>query len=162
VNHGALIRFAAIGAGALVVMAVGVAAFVSLQSPYQQPATTTQITSPCSPQPCADVRGYQLWVSDLNIDSGLVVMSLTFRNSSSATHADPSDIQLIDSSGRPNQPIHDAPGCTAWPRTDFDHGAKFGPVPECFRPRNTGPPLRLNWEPDFGFMCCQTVITLTA
>lgn len=161
-NRGALTRVAAIGAGGLVVIAVGVAAFLSLQSPYQ-PATTTQATAPCSPQPCANVRGYQLWVSDLNTGSGLVTMSLTFRNSSASTHADPSDIQLIDSAGRPNQPIHDAPGCAPWPRTDFNHGAEFGPVPECFRPTSgTGPPLRLHWEPDFGFMCCETEITLTA
>jgi hypothetical protein len=158
-----LLRYGALGAGALVVIAVGVAAFNSLQSPYQPPiATSTQTSAPCSPQPCANIRGYQLWVTDLSTDSGLVTMMLTFRNSSSATHADPSDLQLIDSAGHPNQPIHDAPGCTAWPRTDFNHGAQFGPVPECFRPASTGPPLKLHWDPDFGFFCCETEITLAA
>ena len=156
-----LLRYAGIISGGLVVIAVGVAAFMSLQSPFK-PATTSETSAPCSPQPCANVRGYRLWVTDLNIDGGLVSMQLTFRNSSTATHADPSDIQLIDSAGNPNKPVHDAPGCTAWPRTDFNHGAQFGPVPECFRPASTNPPLRLHWEPDFGIFCCETEITLAA
>ena len=89
-------------------------------------------------------------------------MSLTFQNSSNSTHADPSEIQLIDAAGHSNNRVTDAPGCTAWPRTEFNNGAKFGPVPECFRPSSTGPPLKLHWEPDFGFLCCETDIALTS
>jgi hypothetical protein len=155
-----LIRYAAIGAGAAVVVAVAIAAFLSMQQPFQLP-TASPTTSPCAPHPCADVRGFNLWVSNLKIDSGVVSMQLTFRNSSASTHADPSEIQLIDSTGHPNQRITDAPGCTAWARTDFNHGAQFGPVAECFRPSSTDPPMKLHWEPDFGFFCCETDIALT-
>ncbi len=155
-----LLRYVAIGAGVVVVTAIAVAAFVSMEHPFQLP-TVSPSPLPCSPQPCADIRGFQLWVSDLKIDSGLVSMQLTFRNSSNSTHADPSEIQLIDSTGHPNQRVTDASGCTAWPRTDFNNGAQFGPVDECFRPATTGPPLKLHWEPDFGFFCCETEITLT-
>ena len=103
-----------------------------------------------------------MWVGDVKIDSGLVSMTLTFRNSSNSTHADPSEIQLLDSAGHSTSAIHDAPSCTAWPRTEFNNGTQFGPVPECFRPSSTSPPLRLHWAPDFGLFCCETDITLVA
>jgi len=144
VRRGRLIQYAAIAAAIVVVVAVGVAAFMSLQTPYQAPTAQSE-TTPCNPMPCVDVRGYILWVSNLKIDTGLVSMQLTFRNSSSATHADPADLQLIDSTGHSNKAVHDALGCTPWPRTDFKDGAQFGPVPECFRPTSTSPPMRLQW-----------------
>lgn len=155
-----LIRYAAIGAGAVVILAVAVAAFVSMQKPFQLP-TSSETSAPCSPKPCADVRGFVLWVGSLKTDSGLITMTLTFRNSSNSTHADPSEIQLIDGDGRPNDRVTDAPGCTAWPRTEFNNGATFGPVAECFRPPSTAPPLTLHWSPDFGFFCCETDVALT-
>jgi len=142
-----------------VVIAVAVAAFISMQGPLQLP-TASPSPSPCSPQPCADIRGFILWVTDVKTDSGVVSMTLIFRNSSNSTHADPSELQLLDSSGRPSNAVHDAPGCTAWPRTEFNNGAQLGPVPECFRPASTNPPLKLHWEPDFGVFCCQTDIPL--
>jgi hypothetical protein len=160
VNRSKLIRYAAIGAGVLVVVAVGVAAFLSMQQPFQLPNSSVPTTS-CTPQPCADVRGFTLWVADVKVDAGLVSMTLTFRNSSNSTHADPSEIQLIAGDGAPINRVTDPPGCTAWPRTEFNNGATFGPVPECFRPATTTPPLRLHWLPDFGFFCCETDIPLT-
>jgi hypothetical protein len=99
-------------------------------------------------------------VTDLKIDGGLVSMQLRFQNSSNSTHADPSDISLIDSQKVGNVPFYDAPGCTHWPRTEFADGASFGPVPECFRPSSTAPPLSLNWTPDFGAFCCEVQIPL--
>lgn len=154
-----LITYAAIGAGVAVVVAVGIAAFLSLQSPFQAPTNPSGTTS-CDPHPCIDVRGYSLWVSDLKVESGLVTMNIKFRNASSATHADPADIQLVDSQNRSSRAIHDAPGCSAWPRTDFGNGATFGPVPECFRPASTSPPLTLHWSPDMGFLCCDVDLVL--
>ena len=154
-----LIRYLAIAAGIVVVLAVAVAAFVSMQGPFQLP-TSSQPSATCSPQPCADVRGFTLWVGDVKTESGLVSMTLTFRNSSNSTHVDPSEIQLISGNGPPNNRVTDAPGCTAWPRTEFNNGAEFGPVPECFRPSSTTPPLHLRWEPDFGPFCCETDVLL--
>ena len=156
----ALIRYAAIGAGVAVVLVVAVAAFISMQRPLNLP-TTSQPSANCTPQPCANVRGFILWVANVKVDAGVVTMTLTFRNSSNATHADPTEIQLIDSAGRPINRVTDATGCTAWPRTEFNNGAQFGPVPECFRPSRTAPPMKLHWEPDFGFLCCETDIPLT-
>ena len=161
-SRGPLVRIAAIGAGVVFVLAVAVAAFYSLQL-HELPgdAIGRPDGPPCSPKPCVDVRNFKLWVTDLKIDSGLVSMELTFVNSSNSTHADPKEIQLIDAAGHPNNRVTDAPGCTAWPRTDFNNGAQFGPVPECFRPASTAPPLKLHWEPDFGFFCCETDLQLT-
>jgi len=156
-----LVRSAAIGAGAVVVIAFGIAAFQSLQTPFQAPSTGPPPAA-CSPEPCANVRGYILWVTNLKIEGGLVSMQLTFRNSSPATHADPADIQLIDAQQHTTSAIHDAPGCTAWPRTDFSNGAGFGPVPECFRPAATTTPLSLHWTPDMGLFCCETKIVLVS
>jgi hypothetical protein len=161
VSRGRLLRYAAIGAGAAVVIAVGVAAFESLQTPFQPPAANPG-SGACTPKPCANVRGYILWVSDIKIDGGVLSMQLTFRNSSPATHADPADLRLIDRQGNTNAAVYDAPGCTRWPRTDFSNGAQFGPVPECFRPSSTDPPLKLHWEPDMGVFCCEAEITLSA
>jgi hypothetical protein len=110
--------------------------------------------------PCANIRGYILWVSDFKVDSGLVSMHLTFQNSSPATHADPADVQLLDPNGQRDDAVYDAPSCTHWQRTDFNNGAKFGPVPECFRPSSTTPALGLRWAPDMGLLCCETVIAL--
>jgi len=161
VSRSRLFRYAAIAAGAAVVIAVGVAAFLSLQTPFVPPASSPASVA-CTPRPCANVRGYILWISDLKIDSGLVTMQLTFRNSSPATHADPADLGLIDSLGHPNPSVYDAPGCTRWSRTDFNNGAQFGPVPECFQPSSTNPPLKLHWTPDMGLFCCETDIVLTS
>ena len=141
----------------LVVAAV--AAFLSMKVPFEAP-TTSQPSAPCSPQPCANVRGFILLVTDVKTDGGLVSMKLTFRNSSASTHADPSDVTLVDSQKHHDQAVYDAPGCTHWPRTEFNNGAGFGPVPECFRPASTAPPLGLRWTPDFGPFCCETVIPL--
>lgn len=157
----ALLRYAGIGVAVVVLVTAAVAAFVSMQTPFQLP-TASPSSQPCSPQPCADIRGFILWVGGVKVDSGLVTMTLTFRNSSNSTHVDPSDIQLLDSAGHSSNAIHDAPSCAAWPRTDFNNGAQFGPVPECFRPSSTSPPLKLHWTPDFGFFCCETDITLVA
>ena len=46
--------------------------------------------------------------------AGLVSMQLTFRNSSAATHADPEDLQLVDSQNHVTSAVHDAPPCAAW------------------------------------------------
>jgi len=155
-----LLRYAGIGAAAVVVIGVGTAAFISMQGQFELP-TATPTSSPCSPEPCASLRGFTLWVSDLKVDAGLVSMQLTFRNSSNSTHADPEEIQLVDSQNRVASAV-EAPGCPAWARTEFNNGQQFGPVPECFQPASTIPPLSLRWNPDFGFFCCRVDIPLEA
>jgi hypothetical protein len=161
VERGRLLRYAGIGAAAIVVVLVGTAAFISMQGQFQLP-TAAPTSSPCSPAPCASVRGFTLWVSDLKVDAGLVSMQLTFRNSSSSTHADPADLQLVDAQNRVSSAVVDAAGCTAWTRTEFNNGRQFGPVSECFQPASTSPPLTLRWSPDFGLFCCQLEIPLEA
>lgn len=156
-----LVTYGAIGVAVLVVGTVAVLAYQSLQVPYQGPT----VSSPrpalgCTPAPCASLRGYTLWVTNLEAQDSLVTMQITFRNSSDSTHAAPADLQLIDSEGQLSRPVFDAPGCTPWSRHEFNHGATYGPITVCFKPTSTAPPLVLRWSPDFGFVCCQTDIKL--
>jgi hypothetical protein len=158
-------RVVAYGAGAaaiLFVLAAAAAAFVAMQVPLQGPtagAPTPAVN--CSPAPCANVRGYTLWVSDLSVDGDVVSMMVTFKNSSAASHASPEDLQLIDSKQHSSGLVTDAPGCQTWSRHEFNNGAVFGPLKVCFRASTPGPPLALRWSPDFGLFCCQANIKLT-
>jgi hypothetical protein len=108
----------------------------------------------CSPQPCLDLENYTIWVSHVTQSGGVVRMQVVFQNSSGSTHATPEDLQLIDASGHAWPGIQNAPGCTSWGRTEFNNGAKFGPITLCFRPTSTQPPLTLHWTPDMGLFCC--------
>ena len=150
--------YAGAAAAIAVVLSVAAAAFLSLQTTFE-PVTATK-SDPCSPTPCASVQGYKVWVSNFKIESGLVTMQLTFQNSSSSTHADPSDMQLLDAQETASSAVYDAPGCTHWPRTEFNNGAKFGPVPDCFRPRDLSGPVTMHWSPDMGLFCCDVEFNL--
>jgi len=160
VTRNRILQYVAIGGGLAVVLGIAVAAFVSLKVPFDTAPSAGPSTAPCEPQPCANVRGYIVWVSDLKIQEGLVTMKLTFRNSSSSTHAAPDDFMLIDRQKVEHSAVYSAPDCAQWPRTEFNNGATFGPVPECFRPASTSPPVALRWTPDFGPLCCETFIGL--
>ena len=114
----------------------------------------------CSPGPCVDVQGFTLWVADVKVDGNLVSMQVKFRNSSSATHASPEDLQLIDASRHATFPISDVTGCKTWTRQEFNKGATFGPMNICFRVSNASRPFILHWTPDLGPFCCETNIRL--
>ncbi|MDQ6714471.1 MAG: hypothetical protein M3Z28_15015 [Candidatus Dormibacteraeota bacterium] len=109
----------------------------------------------CSPKPCLDVQDYTIWVSNVREGDGIVRMEVTFRNSSSATHASPEDLELVDASKQSSRAIQDVAGCTHWSRTEFSHGAKLGPLTICFRPPSAASPLTLRWTPDMGLFCCE-------
>ena len=71
--RGRVLTYLALTAGLAVVLGVGAAAFRSLQVPLEStsPNPTPQPVA-CAPAPCADVRGYTLWVSDLKSEGNLV------------------------------------------------------------------------------------------
>lgn len=112
-------------------------------------------TGACSPQPCLNVNNYLLWVGGVTESEGIVRMQISFRNSSDATHAAPEDLRLIDAKQQSWSAIQDPAGCTHWTRTEFNNGARFGPITVCFHPSSTDPPLTLRWSPDMGLFCCQ-------
>jgi hypothetical protein len=157
-----LLVYGAAAAAVLVVVAVAIAAFLAMQVSFEGP-TTNRATPAlnCSPAPCANVQGYTLWVSKLTVEGNLASMQVTFKNSSSATHASPEDLQLIDSKLHTAGLVTDAPGCQTWSRHEFSNGAMFGPLNICFRVSTTAPPLVLRWSPDLGLFCCRTDIKLT-
>jgi hypothetical protein len=157
-----LLTYSGIGAAVLVAGTVAVLGYQALQVPYQAPTVgSPRPALGCTPAPCANLQGYTLWVTNLSVQSNLVTMEVTFRNSSDSTHASPEDITLIDSHNRPSPAIFDAPDCTHWSRHEFSHGATYGPLVMCFRAITTTPPLVLRWSPDFGFVCCQTDLKLS-
>jgi hypothetical protein len=146
----------------LVVVAAAIAAFLAMQVSFQGPATNGATPAVnCSPAPCANVQGYTLWVSKLTLEGNLVSMQVTFKNSSSATHASPEDLQLTDSKLHTAGLVTDAPGCQTWSRHEFSNGAMFGPLKVCFHVSTTAPPLVLRWSPDLGLFCCRADIKLT-
>ncbi|HEY8863470.1 MAG TPA: hypothetical protein VIO37_04805 [Candidatus Dormibacteraeota bacterium] len=157
-------RFLLVGAvvGGLVVAAfVGAAAYQALRAPVHVTDNSNLTPENCSPGPCADLKGFTLWVSDIKFDGDLVSMTVKFRNSSTATHASPEDLQLIDASRHVSIPITDLPGCKTWTRQEFHNGATFGPIDICFRVTNTTRPYILHWTPDLGPFCCETNLKIT-
>lgn len=155
------VRFGAIGLGLLIAAVAAIAAFMSMQTSFQSPASSTPVPAlACTPAPCASLQGYTLWVSHLTVAGDLVSMQLVFKNASDSTHASPEDLQLIDSKQHASGLVVNSPGCTTWDRHVFNGGAQFGPVSVCFRATSSDPPLILRWSPDFGLFCCQTEIKL--
>jgi hypothetical protein len=147
-------RLALFGAAGILLAILGTVAFIALAQGVA-PGGSVVKSLACSPKPCLDVQDYTMWVSDVTVADGIVRMNVTFRNSSAATHASPEDLQLVDANTQSSPAIQDPPGCTHWQRTEFNNGAKLGPLTICFRPASTASPLTLRWSPDLGLICCQ-------
>lgn len=139
----------------MVAAVIAGAAYTALKAPLSTRPSTTLAPENCAPGPCADVQGYTLWLSNIRVDNDIVRMTIKFKNSSSATHAAPDDLILIDSERRQGTINDDATGCKTFQRTDFDKGKTFGPIDVCFRVTNSTPPFTLHWSPDLGAFCCQ-------
>ncbi|TAN35062.1 hypothetical protein EPN29_00065 [bacterium] len=156
------LTYGATVAGLVVAAIVAVLAFQALHVPLQSSTRSgpTPVAA-CAPAPCANVQGYTLWVSNVNVVGAVVSMQVTFRNSSDATHASPEDLQLVDSNHHVSGLITGPPGCATWARHEFSNGARFGPLNVCFRVSTATPPLILRWSPDLGVFCCQAEIMLT-
>ena len=160
------LAFGGVSAGLVVAAIVAVMAFQSLEVPFDNTGSsgdagaTPAQASDCSPTPCADVQGYSLHISDVLISGSLVSMQITFRNSSSSTHASPEDLTLVDANRQSSGLITGPTGCSTWARHEFNNGQVFGPIFVCFRVSTTASPLTLRWSPDFGFLCCQTDIVI--
>jgi hypothetical protein len=152
-------RWALVGAGGTLVAILAVVTFIAMAQGVVPGGSGTKSLA-CSPQPCLDLQDYTIWVSNVTVAEGIVRMNVTFRNSSASTHADPADLQLVDANKQSAPAIQDAAGCTHWSRTEFNHGAKLGPLTVCFRPVSAALPLTLRWAPDLGLICCQADIKI--
>ena len=150
-----------VAVAALVVAAlVAIFAYQALKAPLATPPNTNLPPENCSPGPCANVNGYTLWVSNVQIQNTLIRMTLTFQNSSTATHASPEDVTLIDSSRHTSGLVTGPANCNTFTRHEFSNGELFGPIAVCFRVINATPPFTLRWTPDLGPFCCETAITI--
>jgi hypothetical protein len=155
-----LLTALAVAAGLMVAAVVAAAAYTALKAPLQLNPNGNLAPENCTPGPCANVQGFKIWISNVRLDNDVVRMTVKFQNSSTATHASPEDLQLIDAGRRSSNLITDSTGCNTWKRHDFDSGAYFGPIEICFRVSNTAPPFILHWTPDVGAFCCQRDITI--
>jgi hypothetical protein len=156
-----LLTVGAAAFGLFVAAVVGVTAYQALHAQPQVSNNGALTPEKCSPGPCADVQGFTLWISNVNVDGDLVSMQVKFRNSSPSTHASPEDLQLIDTSQHVSGLVTDSTGCNSWTRHEFNNGATFGPINVCFRVSNATRPFTLRWSPDLGLFCCETDIRLT-
>ena len=139
---------------------VALTAYQALRAPIPTSSSNTLTPENCTPGPCADVRSYTLWVSNVNVTGDLVSMQIKFQNSSTSTHASPEDLRLIDASRHSSGLITDAASCDTWTRHEFANGATFGPIDICFRVSSATRPFILKWSPDFGLFCCETDIRI--
>ena len=147
-------------AGLIVAALIAGAAYTALKAPLSASPNSNLSPDNCTPGPCANVDGYILWVSNVAVRNDLVHMTVKFQNSSTATHASPEDLELIDADRRASTPVTGISGCSTWTRHEFGNGAIFGPVNICFRVNNAAPPFILHWSPDVGEFCCQKDITI--
>lgn len=150
-----LFTFFAALAGLVVAALIAGGAYMALKAPLATQPNGDLAPETCSPGPCVDLSGFTIWVSNVKVTNDIVHMTVKFQNSSTATHAAPEDLTLIDSGRRQSIPITDAPGCKTFARHDFSGGTYFGPVDLCFRVSNSTPPFILHWTPDVGEFCCQ-------
>jgi hypothetical protein len=151
----------AVVAGLVVAAIVGATAYQAWKTPVQVTNNGNLTPENCSPGPCVELKGFTLWVSDVKFEGDLVRMTVKFRNSSSATHASPEDLTLIDASRHASIPVTDVQDCKSWTRHDFRNGATYGPLDICFRVSNTTRPFILHWTPDLGPFCCETSLKIT-
>jgi hypothetical protein len=156
-----LVTLGAVAIGLVVAALVADVAYQSLHAPAPAAGGGALTPENCSPGPCADVQGFTLWLSDVNVNGDLVSMQIKFQNSSPSTHASPEDLQLIDASRHASGLVTDAPGCKTWTRHEFSNGATFGPISVCFRVSNPTRPFVLRWSPDLGLFCCEHDLQIT-
>ena len=151
-------------AAALVLLAVAAliagGAYMALKAPLSTQPNSNLQPENCSPGPCVNLNGYTIWISNVRVANDVVHMTVKFQNSSTATHAAPEDLVLIDNGRRQSIPITDSPGCKSFARHEFRGGAVYGPLDLCFRVSSSQPPFILHWTPDLGAFCCQKDITL--
>jgi hypothetical protein len=153
------LRLLLFGGGVLVLAVVGVIAFIAVSQGVPT-GHSASVLRACSPKPCLDVQNFTMWVSNVREADGLVRMDVTFQNASDATHADPSDLQLVDANHEISRAVQDPSGCSHWSRTEFANGGKLGPLTICFHPASTAAPLTLRWSADFGLFCCQADLAI--
>jgi hypothetical protein len=155
-----LFTLGAVALGLVVAGVVAFSAYQALHAPSPSSGGNTPASENCSPQPCADVQGYRLWVSDVSVSGDLVTMTVKFQNSSTSTHSSPEDLQLIDAGSHSSGLVTSAAGCSTWSRHEFASGAIFGPIDICFRVSSPTRPFTLKWSPDLGLFCCETDIKI--
>jgi hypothetical protein len=155
-----LLTSVAVIVGLIVAALVAGAAYSAWKAPLSTTPNSNLNPENCAPGPCANLKGFTLWVSKVRVQNDIVHMTVKFRNSSSATHAAPDDLHLIDAGRRSSIPISDIAGCKTFTRQEFSGGKTFGPIDLCFRVANSTPPFILHWTPVLAEFCCEKDLTI--
>src|SRR5439155_4086502 len=69
--------------GLILASFVAAAAYTALNSPLQTTPNSNLTPENCSPSPCANVDGYQIWISRVRLEHDVVRLTVKFQNSSS-------------------------------------------------------------------------------
>jgi hypothetical protein len=157
-----------IAAGAIVAVSL-LAAFVlgtlrTVQSPGRRAAGPA-----CSPRPCTELEGWELYVSGITRIPGHLALRVSFRNNTpgsafeavSFRHTGPADF-VLHYRGLDLRPTA-GDACPAWDERRIERGASAGPDPLCFDvpdPEPGRPELR--WSPDTGLFGAAGSVPLPA
>ena len=122
----------------------------------------------CSPEPCAAPLGFEVDVSDVRSQEGLLTMQLRFRNGTRAQSGEPTIsrhtsssafLLVIKETGARELPVVNG-RCPAWPELNIGRGANAGPELLCFQAAPPDTHVTLVWSPDLGFFFNEVAIPL--
>jgi hypothetical protein len=121
--------------------------------------TGTQKSGACSPQPCANADGWNVYISDLNKNAQsaitpaagntYVTMNVRFRNDTNQEqHANPTEFVLKDSTGVKHSLSYTS-NCPSWDPVNLTKGASFGPRCIAFQAKAGDNALVVTWTTVF-------------
>jgi hypothetical protein len=124
--------------------------------------TGKQTSGACSPQPCANANGWNVYVSDVNKNAQsatapeagntYVTLNVRFKNDTAdEQHANPTEFVLRDSTGVKHSEtwLGGAAGCDSWEPVNLTKGATFGPRCIAFQAKVGDNALVLTWTSVF-------------
>ncbi len=142
--------------GLALLAAAGLAVGPTFRGKLQQ-ATGSGAAEPCSPQPCAAPKGFEVDIANIQSAAGITSFEVTFKNhtavdfgTTSFRPTSPRDFQFRLQDGRRLPPTFSA-GCPDWGELHVERGGSAGPVKLCFQAPSAVGAL-VTWAPDLGFL----------
>lgn len=141
--------------GAIVLVAAAYAALSLRPQENASGQTSSDPNQRCSPRPCGAPKGFEVDVGSIDVGSGRLVLTVSFRNHTlpqtfeavSYRHTSPADFSLRVG-GKTYQPVFDAQ-CPNWPELDVQRGATSPERTLCFAVSSAAG-ATLVWNPDLG------------
>jgi hypothetical protein len=146
-----------IGAGTLVIVVLAAVAFAAIELGHRKSAGGPA-RPVCSPKPCTELGGWELYLRNINVTGGRVSMDVSFKNNTpgggleavSYRHTSPMDFLLRYPRGDTRKPVFDT-ACPSWDAPRIERGGGAGPDHLCFNAVASGlSGAELQWTPDEG------------